>query len=143
VVGLAAAAGPAMQIDRGDAVGAADGFDVNLVAVADGELLRRQGVRTDRRVSQRIYPRRRQAASSPPVSSVPTGEVAIDETVIVRRRLRYRQLENLLMHRRQRAGRVGIAGIAGEREGLAAAAAEAISLNSQLWHGSGIQPVPR
>ncbi len=36
VIGLAAAAGPAMQIDRGNAVGAADGFDVNLVAIAHG-----------------------------------------------------------------------------------------------------------
>ncbi len=39
VVGLAAAAGPAMQIDRGDAAGAADALDIDLVAVADGELL--------------------------------------------------------------------------------------------------------
>src|SRR5438876_8644223 len=42
VIGLAAAARPAMQIDGGDAVYPADGFDVNLVAVADGEQLRCQ-----------------------------------------------------------------------------------------------------
>jgi hypothetical protein len=42
VVGLAAAAGPAMQIDSWDAVNPADGFDVNLVAVADRQQLRRQ-----------------------------------------------------------------------------------------------------
>src|SRR5882724_2874825 len=53
-----------------------------------------------------------------------TGEVAIDETVVVGRGLGLRQLEDLFMHRRQRAGRVGIAGIAGQREGLAAAAAK-------------------
>src|SRR6266481_493880 len=53
-----------------------------------------------------------------------TGEVAIDETVVVGRRLGLGQFENLLMQRRQRAGRVGIAGIAGQREGLAATAAE-------------------
>jgi transposase-like protein DUF772 len=41
VVGLAAAAGAAMRIDRGDAIGPADGFDVNLVALADGQQSRR------------------------------------------------------------------------------------------------------
>jgi hypothetical protein len=35
VIGLAAAAGPAMQVDRGDPVGTADGFDRDLMAVAD------------------------------------------------------------------------------------------------------------
>src|SRR6202790_773569 len=53
-----------------------------------------------------------------------TGEVAIEETVVVGGGLELRLFENLLMHRRQRAGRIGIAGIAGQREGLAAAAAE-------------------
>ena len=38
VIGLAAAAGPAMQIDRRDAADAADAFDIDLVAVADREL---------------------------------------------------------------------------------------------------------
>ncbi len=42
VIGLAAAAGPAVQINRGDAVGPADGFDVDLVAVADRQQLRCQ-----------------------------------------------------------------------------------------------------
>src|ERR1035437_794076 len=52
------------------------------------------------------------------------GKVAIDETLVVSRRLGLRQFENLLVQRRQRAGRIGIAGIAGQGEGLAAAAAE-------------------
>src|SRR6202023_2724886 len=52
------------------------------------------------------------------------GEIAIEEAVVVAGGLQCGLLENLLMHRRQRAGRIGIAGIAGQREGLAAAAAE-------------------
>ena len=39
VVRLAAAAGPAMQVDRGNATDAADAFDVDVVTVADRELL--------------------------------------------------------------------------------------------------------
>jgi hypothetical protein len=35
MIGLAPAAGAAVQIDRGDAMGAADGLDVNLVAIAN------------------------------------------------------------------------------------------------------------
>ena len=42
VIGLTAAAGPAVQIDRGDAIRPADAFDVDLVAVADRQQLRRQ-----------------------------------------------------------------------------------------------------
>ena len=42
MIGLAAAAGPAMQIDGGNAVGAADALDIDLVAVADRELFRGQ-----------------------------------------------------------------------------------------------------
>ena len=71
------------------------------------------------------------------------GKIAIDEAVVVGRRLGFRQLEDLLMQRRQRAGRVGIAGVAGQREGLAAAAAEIDFLELAARHGSGIQPVPR
>src|SRR3982751_1353752 len=52
------------------------------------------------------------------------GEIAIEEAVLVRSRLALGLLENLLVHRRQRAGRIGIAGIAGQRKGLATAAAE-------------------
>src|ERR1700721_3814185 len=52
------------------------------------------------------------------------GEITIDEAVVVAGSFRLRQLENLVMQRRQRAGRVGIAGIAGQREGLAAATAD-------------------
>ena len=39
MIRLAAAAGAAMQIDSGDATRAADALDVDIVAVADGELL--------------------------------------------------------------------------------------------------------
>src|SRR4051812_9484818 len=53
-----------------------------------------------------------------------TGKVAIDKAVVVGGGLKLGLLEDLLMHRRQRAGRVGIAGIAGQRERLATAAAE-------------------
>src|SRR4051812_30869541 len=52
------------------------------------------------------------------------GEIAIEETVLVGGRFLLGLLEDLLVHRRQRAGRVGIAGVAGQRKGLAAAAAE-------------------
>src|SRR4029453_11421167 len=52
------------------------------------------------------------------------GEIAIEEAILVRGRLALGLLEDLLMHRRQRAGRVGIAGVAGQRKGLTAAAAE-------------------
>src|SRR6476660_67173 len=52
------------------------------------------------------------------------GKIAIDEAVVVGCGFSFGQLENPLMHRRERAGRIGIAGITGQREGLAAAAAE-------------------
>src|SRR5579871_775568 len=52
------------------------------------------------------------------------GKIAIDEAVAALRRLELRLLEDRLMQRRQRAGRIGIAGIAGQREGLAAAPAK-------------------
>ncbi len=73
VVGLAAAAGAAMQVDRGNAIHAADAFDMDLVAVADGQQLRRQrcegvgamaagfarlGVRRHGRRRSRAFPRR-------------------------------------------------------------------------------------
>src|SRR6185312_12615546 len=69
------------------------------------------------------------------------GEIAIDEAVVLGRGFRRRQFENLLMHRRQRAGRVGIAGIAGQREGLAAAAPEIdfleLAASARLRHPAG------
>src|SRR4029450_10985065 len=52
------------------------------------------------------------------------GEIAIEKTVLMRGCLALGLLEDLLVHRRQRAGRVGIAGIAGQRKGLATAAPE-------------------
>src|ERR687885_2550303 len=52
------------------------------------------------------------------------GEIAIEEAVLVRGGFALGGLEDLFVPRRQRAGRVGIAGIAGQRKGLAAAAAE-------------------
>src|SRR5438105_9510490 len=52
------------------------------------------------------------------------GKIAVDEAADIAGRLGLRHLENLLVHRRQRAGRIGVAGIAGQRKRLAAAAAE-------------------
>src|SRR3984893_7671224 len=52
------------------------------------------------------------------------GKIAIDETPVVAGGFLFGQLEDLLMQRRQRAGRIGIAGVAGQCEGLATAAAE-------------------
>src|SRR5215510_14781896 len=54
----------------------------------------------------------------------PTGEIAIDEAVLFGRGFAFGLLEDRLMQRRERAGRIGIAGIARQRKGLAAAAAE-------------------
>src|SRR5207244_12528398 len=51
-------------------------------------------------------------------------EVAREEAVVVGGGFALRLLENLLMLRRQRAGRIGVAGIPGQCKGLAAAAAE-------------------
>src|SRR6185295_7774426 len=69
------------------------------------------------------------------------GEIAIEEAVLMRGCLALGLLEDLLMHRRQRAGRVGIAGIAGQRKGLAAAAAEIDFLElatlARLLHPAG------
>src|SRR6202043_91973 len=75
--------------------------------------------------------------------------------VVVAGGFRLRQLENLVVQRRQRAGRVGIAGIAGQREGLAAATAEIdfLELAASAWlrhpagaaiavEGFGILPDP-
>src|SRR3954470_4861728 len=84
------------------------------------------------------------------------GEIAIEETVLVRGRLALGLLEDLLMHRRQRAGRVGIAGVAGQRKCLAAATAKVdlaeFAALARLGHpagaaiaveGLGILPDPR
>src|SRR3954464_15315979 len=69
------------------------------------------------------------------------GEIAIKEAVLVCGRLALGLLEDLLVHRRQRAGRVGIAGIAGQRKRLAAAAAEIDLLElaalARLGHPAG------
>jgi len=75
MIGLATAAGTAVQIDRGNAVGTADAFDINLVAVADGEQLLTSAARTDRRACWRARPRRRQAPWSPSVSGVPPAKL--------------------------------------------------------------------
>ena len=42
VIGLAAASRPAVQIDRRDAIRSPDGFDIDLVAIADGQQFRCQ-----------------------------------------------------------------------------------------------------
>src|SRR6476646_8295724 len=52
------------------------------------------------------------------------GEIAIEETVVGGGGFLLGLLEDRFMHRRQRAGRIGVAGVAGQRKGLAAAAAE-------------------
>src|SRR5579871_1841209 len=51
-------------------------------------------------------------------------EIAIDEAIVVARRFFGCDLEDPIMMRRQRAGRVGVAGIARQRKRLTAAAAE-------------------
>src|SRR3984957_7175670 len=65
------------------------------------------------------------------------GEIAIDEAVVVAGRFLFGQFEDLLVQWRQRAGRVGIAGIAGQREGLAGVAAEVdfLELAALAWLG--------
>src|SRR3954453_6257080 len=65
------------------------------------------------------------------------GEVAIEEAVVVGGGLGFGGLENMLMHRRQRAGRIGIAGIAGQRKGVATAAAEIDLLELAALAGLG------
>src|SRR5882672_8752449 len=52
------------------------------------------------------------------------GKIAVEEAAFAAFGFAHRLLEDLVMQRRQRAGRVGIPGVAGQREGLAAAAAE-------------------
>src|ERR1700753_707866 len=68
-------------------------------------------------------------------------EIAIDEAVIVAGGFGFRDLEDFFVQRRQRAGRMGVAGIAGQRKGLAAAAAEIDFLElaalARLRHPSG------
>src|SRR5215469_12620311 len=54
----------------------------------------------------------------------PTGEIAIDEAVLFRRGFELGLLEDRVMLRRQRAGRISCVGIARQCKGLAAAAAE-------------------
>src|ERR1700688_2809621 len=69
------------------------------------------------------------------------GEIAIEETVVGGGGFLFRQLENPLVHWRQRAGRIGVAGIAGEGKGLAAAAAEIdfpeLAALARLLHPAG------
>src|SRR3954451_10194099 len=65
------------------------------------------------------------------------GEIAIEETVMVGGGFGSGGSENLLMHRRQRAGRIGITGVAGKRKGLATAAAEIDLLELAALAGLG------
>src|SRR3954465_1243409 len=84
------------------------------------------------------------------------GKVPVDEAALAACGLRLGGAENLLMQRRQRAGRIGIAGIAGQRKSLTTAAAEIDFLEfatpARLRHpagaaitieGFGILPDPR
>jgi len=75
VIGLAAAAGSAMQIDRRDAIGAADGFDRKSHDHHRPAAVPKSAARTDRSVCCWLCPRRRQAPWSPPVSSVPPAKL--------------------------------------------------------------------
>src|SRR5438552_2252456 len=69
------------------------------------------------------------------------GKIAVEEAADLAGRLGLGQLENPLVHRRQRAGRIGVAGVAGQREGLAAAAAEIdfleLAAAARLRHPAG------
>src|SRR6185437_3292551 len=68
------------------------------------------------------------------------GEIAVEEAVAARGSFKLGLPENPLVHRRERAGRVGIAGIARQREGLATAAAEIdlleLAASARLRHPS-------
>src|ERR1700722_2428957 len=64
-------------------------------------------------------------------------KIAIDEAVVVAGRFLGRDLENPVVMRRQRAGRIGIAGIAGQRKSLTAAAAEIDFLEFAALAGFG------
>ena len=75
MIRLATAAGAAVQIDGGDAIGAADGFDVNFVTVADRQKLggqRCEGIGAVARGFSRVGIRRH---GQPPVSSVPPAKL--------------------------------------------------------------------
>src|SRR2546423_10324512 len=71
----------------------------------------------------------------------PTGEIAIDEAVVVGGGFALGLPENLLVLRRQRTGGIGVAGIPRPRKGLAAAAARIefpeIAAPAWLPHPSG------
>src|SRR5215510_1595394 len=68
----------------------------------------------------------------------PTGEIAIDEAVVTCRRILLGLLEDRLVHRRQRAGGIGVAGISRQRKSLTATAAEIdlpeLAASAGLWH---------
>src|ERR1700722_14248775 len=65
------------------------------------------------------------------------SKIAIDEAVVVTGRFLGCYLENPIVMRRQRAGRVGIARIARQRKGLTAAAAEIDFLEFAALAGCG------
>src|SRR4029453_11652261 len=53
-----------------------------------------------------------------------TGEITIEEQVLAGRCVLLGLMKDFFVQRRERAGRIGIAGIAGQRKGLAAPPAE-------------------
>src|ERR1700744_4599915 len=65
------------------------------------------------------------------------GEIAIEEAIVLGGRFIGRNFENPIMVRRQCAGRIGIAGIAGQRKGLTAASAEIDFLEFAALAGFG------
>src|SRR6202012_6162277 len=68
-------------------------------------------------------------------------EIALDEAVVVGGGFLLRDFEDLLIQRRQRAGRVCIAAVAGQRKSLASTAAEIdfleFSSPARLRHPAG------
>src|SRR5664279_5385813 len=69
------------------------------------------------------------------------GEIAVEEAVPMLGGFLFGLAEDRLMHRRERAGRVGVGGVPGQREGLAAAAAEIdlpqLAALARLLHPAG------
>ena len=140
VIGLAAAAGPAMQVDRGDAAERGRRSRHRSRGRRRRQAVPRSAAQTDRRVVT-DFPASASGAMLAFRLQRAAGEIAIEEAVVVGGGLGVGGFEDLLVHRRQRAGRIGIAGVAGQRKGLAAAAAEIDFLEfaalARLGHPAG------
>ena len=143
MIGLASAAGPAMQIDRGDAAGAADALDIDIVAVADRRAVPTSAAQTDRRVLL-DFPASASGAMLAFRLQRAAGEIAIEETVAGRRRPPVSACLKICscIGDSVQAGSVlpasPVSAKAWQRQ-----PPKSISRNSQLLQGSFIQPVPR